>query len=251
MANGRIQNRKEAEAPSVSLGASTLDRGGKIKVGTTVPAKTKEGKDYNRPTSIDYFRATGKFAETFHKIVGPNPKQITIVFISNNIPDVCNELYKCWDDGKLWGWGDGVDFVVFDESKKKRVNCKAGDPLLSGKKWDEYLTLKFVIPAIKGVVCEWVFETKGKLTSIPSIRQSFDFIHSRMASIVGIPFILSVEKVKGYSPGEAKNYPIVSLTPAITEEAMDLVNNYLSIPGNQLSKIAPLMLTDEKMKLLK
>ncbi len=61
---GRISQRKTVTA------ASTLPEIGRIKIGEKV--KNASGTEY--PKALDYFRATGTFAQLFQTIYGDTPK---------------------------------------------------------------------------------------------------------------------------------------------------------------------------------
>ena len=250
----RIIRKDQSGAIIVPTG-NTLPEAGRIKVGITVPGKTSAGKDYARPTSLDYFRATGTMAERFHQTFGAQPKTLTVVFVSEDINEVCNQRYECWDNGKRYGWGDGDSFTVWDanagELKNNKpvgayIEVKKGNPLLSGHKWDEMLTLRFILPDIKGVLGQWSFTTKGAKAVIPSLIKSFDFIRERAGRVSGIPFEFSVEKVKGYSPGEARQYSKVKLIPVITAHTVEKVRDFLA-SGQDMASIAPILLNEAKL----
>lgn len=223
--------------------AMPLPEAGRIKIGDKKKSE-KSGKDY--PVSLDYFRATGTFANHFHKLFGDKPDKITIVFISDDLASSCNEEFACWENGKRWGYGDGENFTVWDSTKKDYVQVSKDSPLLKGKQWDIMLTLRFVIPELKGILGHWVFTTKGSKTTIPSIVQSFDFIKERVGTVAGVPFELVVEKSKGYSPGEARQYSKVKLVPIFSEEYMEKVRSFLQ-SGKSLAAIAPLMVSESKL----
>ncbi len=222
-----------------------LPEAGRVKIGIKVANSNPQKKDY--PMSLDYFRATGTFAQHFHKVLGDKPDKLTIVFISDNVADSCNEEYACWENGKRWGFGDGETFTVWDSKAKEYIDgVPATDERVTAKKWDIMLTLRFVIPELKGVLGHWVFSTKGAKTTIPSIVKSFDFIKERMGTVIGVPFEFVVEKVKGYSPTDPKQYSKVKLIPCFSEEYMLKVKQYLE-SGRSLAQIAPLMVTEAKM----
>lgn len=238
---GRIKSDK------VQRSGMPLPEAGRIKIGMKVT--NGNGKEY--PTSLDYFRATGTFANQFHQIMGEKPEKIMVVFISDNVADSCNEEYACWENGKRWGWGDGETFNVWDstagkDKKGDYVVVDKDSPLLKGKKWDITLTLRFILPMMKGVLAHWVFATKGSKTTIPGIVQAFDFVKERMGTVIGVPFELAVEKAKGYSPGQARQYSKVKLVPCISEAYMEKVRDFLSA-GKSLSEIAPLMVSESKL----
>lgn len=232
---GRIANRKTQNT------ASTLPEVGKIKIGEKV--KNAQGVEY--PTSLDYFRATGNYANEFKRIYGDKPVKLTVAFISDDLNEVCNERFECWDKGKRWGWGDGETFTIWDG--KEYVEVNKSDERLKKMKWDTMLTLRFVLLEMRGIMGIWTFQTKGKETTIPSIVKSFDFVRERASTIIGFPFNLIVEKKKGYNPGEVRNYPTVSLVPNFTQDTMDMVANYIETGGN-VAKLSATMIKQIEQK---
>ena len=219
---------------------STLPEIGRIKVGEKrVTAKGKE-----IPTSLDYFRATGKFANQFTSLMGEKPNELHIAFVSNNIEEVCNERFEAWDKGKRWGYGNGVTFSIWDAATESYVHdVPKDDPRVKAiKGWSRMLTLRFVLLKMKGVLGYWTFETKAKETTIPSIVKAFDMVLERSGSIIGFPFSLTVEKVQSYSPGAARNYPIVKLIPNFTEETIEQVRAYVEA-GGELNRLTTNMIT--------
>lgn len=241
---GRISSRKAVNA------ASVLPEIGKIKIGIK-----HETKGY--PMSLDYFRPTGTFANEFTKLFGEKPKKLNIAFISDDIAEVCNQRFECWTDGKRWGFGDGENFTVFDrtkgdpdkEGKPKGAyveNVPPTDPRVKALKWDEMLTLRFVILEMKGIMGYWRFETKAKTVTIPSITKSFDFVRERAGSIIGFPFTLIVENKTGYSPGESKSYPMVALVPNFTQNTLEMVREYIEA-GGEMSRVTTKMIEQETL----
>lgn len=223
MQTGRI---KVAKAINT---ASTLPEIGKIKTG--IKTQNAEGKEY--PKAIDYFRATGNFANQFTALFGEKPQSLQVAFISDNIKEVCNEQFESWDKGKRYGWGDGETFTVWDSTTGKYVDQVAPtDKRVKALKWDRTLTLRFVLLKMTGVLGYWSWSTKAKEVSIPSITKSFDLVMERAGSIIGFPFNLTIEMKKSYTPGEARTYPVVSLIPSFTEENMEAVRNYIEAGGN-------------------
>lgn len=230
---GRIAQRKQ------NTGASTLPEVGKVKIGEKHPEK-------GYPMSLDYFRATGNFAQEFYRAYGDKPTKLTVAFISDDLNEVCNERYECWDKGKRYGWGDGTTFTIWD-GKQYVENVPSDDPRVRGLKWDTMLTLRFVLLELKGIMGYWTFSTKGKETTIPSIVKAFDYVRERANTIVGFPFNLLVEKKKGYNPGEVRNYPVVSLVPNFSDSAIEMVANYLE-QGGKISKLSVNMIQEAELK---
>lgn len=235
---GRIAQRK------TETSASTLPEVGRIKIGEK--AKNAQGVEY--PTSLDYFRATGSYAAEFYKIYGDRPTKITVAFISDDLAEVCNERFECWDKGKRHGWGDGQVFTVYD-AKAYLENIPADDPRVKALKWDMMLTMRFVLLEMRGVMGYWVFSTKAKKTTIPSVIKAFDFVKERARTVIGFPFNLMVEKKKGYNPGEVRNYPVVTLVPNFSEESIEMVRNFLS-QGGEITEITTRMIKESELKQL-
>lgn len=244
---GRISKRKDVSA------ASSLPEIGKIKIGEK--AMSAKGVEY--PKALDYFRSTGTFANEFIKIFGEKPRKLNVAFISDDLNEVCNERYVCWQDGKRWGEGDGETFTVFDKSlgdkdkegKPKGAyaeNVPASDPRVKALKWDQMLTLRFVLLEMKGIMGYWRFETKAKAVTIPQIVKSFDLVRDRAGSIIGFPFTLLVEKKTGYSPGEVKSYPVVTLVPNFSEDSLEMVRQYIDM-GGSMNRITSKMIQQEKV----
>lgn len=238
---GRIQSRKTESA------ASTLPQIGKIKIGEKATSST--GKEY--PKSLDYFRATGNFANEFMNRYGDKPTKLSVCFVSDNIYEVCNERYESWVKGKRWGWGDGTLFTVWDQSANENKgayisNLAATDARVKSLKWDVMLTLRFILLELNGIMGYWTFETKAKATTIPSVVKAFDFVRERAGTIVGFPFNLLVEKKTGYSPGEAKSYPVVTLFPNFSQEAIEMVSNYLQA-GGSINRLTTAMISQQKL----
>lgn len=230
MSTGRIKASKAVN------NASTLPEIGKIKIG--IKALSSKGTEY--PKAIDYFRATGNFANEYTKLFGDKPKSLQVAFISDNLSEVCNEQYESWEKGKRFGYGDGETFCVWDNDRYVN-DLPAIDPRVKALKWEKTLTLRFVLLKMTGVLGYWSFSTKAKEVTIPSIIKSFDLVKERAGTIVGFPFNLMIEMKKSYSPGETRTYPVVSLIPSFTEENIEAVRAYVE-SGGQLNRITTKMI---------
>lgn len=181
----------------------------------------KSDKGY--PMSIDWFRATGKYAALFAKALGEKPSTIQIVFPSDDAGKVCDERYEYRDDkGALVARGDGQVFEVWDGRKyapymveqypdiMRQITAK--NPTKRGDdNWDIVLTLRFIVPAVRGVVGVWQFSTKGKASSVKNIRESFDSVQAIRGTVTTSVFDLSVQFAKSNKPNTNSRYPVVSL----------------------------------------
>jgi len=167
------------------------------------------------------------------------------MFINDNFKEVCNERYECRDqDGRLSGKGDGEIWEIYDKDLDDYLEQSDEKLIKKAGKWSIILTLKFIIPAIKGVFGHFTFSTKGVKSSLPQIRDSFDIVLNQAGRVSNIPFDLIVQKVKSQKPGKKYLFPVVSLVPNISQQNMEIVSNYLN-QGKSLNNIG--LLTEEKI----
>lgn len=203
------------------------------------------------PTSIDWFRPTGKYAGMFTAALGERPQTITIIFPSDDAAQVCNERYEYRDDkGALVARGDGHTFEIWDGKKYASYSIDeypdimdqitAHNPTKRGAdNWDVALTLRFIVPAVRGVVGVWQFSTKGRASSIKNIRNSFDGVQLMRGTVCQTAFDLSVQFAKSNKPGVNSRYPVVSLVANDTriEEIRKAIaptqNLSLLLPGKE------------------
>lgn len=190
---------------------------------------TANGKE--RPTSLDYFRADGQYAALFHKELGPNPRSLPIIFLSDDLRECCHERYELRQGSKLYAEGDGETFKVWSATAKKYVTLtNAQEPGLgarlkqeAGGDWQTILTLRFLILPLRSVWGCWSFSTKGEASSIPSIVAAFDAVKGIAKTVVGVPFDLTVKMVKSQKPGSESKYPVVRLVPNVGETHLQML----------------------------
>ena len=198
-----------------TAGISGIPEIGRLHIGM------KSEKGY--PMSIDYFRPTGKYAELFTKAMGEKPSEIQIIFPSDNAEIVCNERYTYRDNtGALVASGDGENFKVWDGKKYRNATIEKTPNLKEwiiehyptkrgAENWDIELTMRFIIPAIQGVIGVWALTTKGAASSIHNLRDSFDAVQRLRGSVTTSVFDLSVHFHKSNKPGENSKYPVLEL----------------------------------------
>ena len=182
---------------------------------------SQNGKEY--PVSVDYFIPSGKYAGMFTQALGEKPQTIQIVFPDDNPEKVCNERFEYRDDkGALVARGDGQLFEIWNGEKYVPYSVEqypdimaqiaAKNPTRRGaENWDVVLTLRVVIPAVRGIVGVWQFSTKGRASSIKNIRESFDAVQMMRGTVTQTVFDLSVQFAKSNKPGVNSRYPVVSL----------------------------------------
>lgn len=181
----------------------------------------QNGREY--PVSVDYFIPAGKYAGMFTAALGEKPQTIQVIFPDDSPEKVCNERFVYRDDkGALVAKGDGRIFEIWDGKKYAPYSVEnypdiwdqiiRNNPTKRGEdNWDVVLTLRFVVPAVRGVVGVWQFSTKGKASSVRNIRESFDAVQRMRGTVTGTVFDLSVQFAKSNKPGVNSRYPVVSL----------------------------------------
>lgn len=192
---------------------------GKIKVGIK--------NDRGLPQSVDYFVATGKYAPLFREVYGEKPTSLLVYFPSSDAELVCKEEYVYRDSkGTKIASGDGEVFKVWSSKSNAFVLMStdkvpnlmeaiaAKYPSRTG--WQVTLTLRVILPLLNKIYGYWEFQTKGAMSSIPQVRDTFDSLLSKNGKIEGILCDLNVEFAKSDSP-KSSRFPVVSLIPNETQ----------------------------------
>lgn len=181
----------------------------------------QNGREY--PVSVDYFIPAGKYAGMFTQALGEKPQTIQVIFPDDDPAKVCNERYEFRDDkGALVARGDGRTFEIWDGKHYAPYSVDSypdimeqiakNNPTKRGaENWDIVLTLRFIVPAVRGIVGVWQFSTKGKASSIRNIRESFDGVQMMRGTVTQTVFDLSVQFAKSNKPNTNSRYPVVSL----------------------------------------
>lgn len=211
---GRIVRPEESES------ILELPEIGRLHIGKKERSE-RTGKEY--PVSVDYFIPSGKYAGLFSQALGEKPQTIQVIFPDDDASKVCNERYEYRDDkGALVARGDGQIFEVWNGKIYAPFSIKdypnimeliaEKNPTKRGAdNWDVVLTMRFIIPAVRGVVGVWQFSTKGKASSVKNIRNSFDGVQMMFGTVMQTVFDLSVQFAKSNKPGDSSRYPVVSL----------------------------------------
>lgn len=192
------------------------------------------------PQSTDYFLATGKYKSLFDKAYPNKPQTIQVVFWDDDPELMCNERFEYRDSqGKLYAYGDGEAFEVWNSKQEQYQLMLVSDvpdlmdqihnKLKSKQGWSVILTLRFVLPKVKGIAGYWEFSTKGEASTIPAIRDTFDTMLATRGFVRGIIFDLNVQFAKSQKPGIGSRYPVVNLVPNQSEE------NIESLKGSMLN----------------
>ena len=241
MASGRIYR------PESTSDILELPEIGRLHIGKKQMGQN--GREY--PVSVDYFIPSGKYAALFTQAMGEKPGTIQVVFPSDDPEKVCNERYEYRNDkGELVARGDGRVFEIWNGEKYASYSVDqypdimkqiiANNPTKRGAdNWDVVLTLRFVVPAVRGVVGVWQFSTKGRASSVKNIRESFDGVQLMRGTVTQTVFDLSVQFAKSNKPNVNSRYPVVSMIAndnriAEIKQAMAPVQNLtLLLPENE------------------
>jgi len=236
MSEGRIKSTKTE---------FSIPRIGHIKVGTKV--QRNDGKEF--PTSLDHFIATGSYADAFKQAFGEKPTKIPIIFVSDDTKQVCHERFEAWtNDGKKIGSGDGETFEMFSEKDKDYISVPSTHELVQKNKalFKRILTLKFVIPSIRGVYGHWEFTTRATKSTINQVIATFDHVKEQAGRVSAIPFDLVITMAQSRKPNVVSRYPVVTLVPNIGAENLEKISMYLG--DMSFGKIG--VLTEEKINKL-
>ena len=231
---GRIQ-RQKAESDF------KLPIAGKIRIGE------KSANGY--PRSLDYFKATGKYASKFNECFGNNPNQITIIFVNDDPLYSCNERYEGrGDGGRLYGTGDGLTWETLDFGSGEYDNTPEEKMREYTKqhalKWSTILTIRFIIPDLRGLFGIWELSTKGEKSSIGAIRDTFDYVLREDGTVLNVPFDLNVEMATSQKPQSKSRFPVLSLVPHLSSENITKIRE-LASSGSDIKSIG--MITEEKL----
>jgi hypothetical protein len=181
----------------------------------------QNGKEY--PVSVDYFIPSGKYAGMFAASLGEKPQTIQVIFPDDSPEKVCNERYTYRDDrGALVARGDGRVFEIWNGKEYAKYSITEypdiwdqiinNNPTKRGAdNWDVELTMRFIIPAIRGVVGVWSLTTKGAASSVKNLRDSFDSVQAMRGTVTTSVFDLSVHFHKSNKPGSNSRYPVLDL----------------------------------------
>jgi hypothetical protein len=231
---------------------------GRLKIGEKVVSAN--GREH--PKSLDYFKpdAPKQYQDLFHEAFGEKPQKIEIIFISDDVTHSCNLQYELrGDKGGLFAKGDGESFEIFHTDHwvpwgKERLCEKYGSienfkaeavkHCLSFAGWETRLTLRFLIPKIKGLLAEWQLSTKATKSSIGQITGAFDKVQLFAGTIINIPFDLSVEMSVQDGHQSKRKYPVLKLIPNASFENLQILKTYVQA-GIQPWKAG--VLTDSKI----
>jgi hypothetical protein len=216
---------------------------GHIKIGEKTLSKNKK----EIPRSLDYFRATGDYSNLFHNVYGEKPTSIKIAFISDNEIDSCYERYEIWKGQRKYGFGDGQKFRMYSEKLQGFVDVEPEPGKIDDffkyfedkteSRWFRVLTLRFLIPDIKGILGVWEFTTRAEKSTINNVVSVFDTVKNFGGTVKRTLFDLSVKMVTSKTYGNNSKYPVVTLIANMTPENIQKLQH--------LKDGAPLFLTDE------
>lgn len=205
--------------PEQANGILELPEIGRLHIGKKQAGQN--GREY--PVSVDYFIPSGKYATMFTAALGDKPQTIQIIFPDDSPGKVCNERYTYRDDrGALVARGDGQVFEIWNGKEYAKYSVTEypdiwdqiikNNPTKRGAdNWDVELTMRFIIPAIRGVVGVWSLTTKGAASSVKNLRDSFDSVQAMRGTVTTSVFDLSVHFHKSNKPGSNSRYPVLDL----------------------------------------
>ena len=208
-------------------------------VATVGTVKVGMKNDKGFPMSLDYFIAQSShqtYINMFNEAMGEKPSILNIIFISDNISDVCSESLELRDkSGALFCKSDGQTYRIVKNNEwvdyssvemiEKYGSIEAFETAIlkasGGKGFKRKLTLRFVITQIKGLFGQWQFTTHADKSSIDQIITAFDNVKQAAGTVKMIPFDLTVTKVKKDMSGNPSKYPVISLVANSSFESLN------------------------------
>lgn len=199
-----------------------LPRLGKLHLG--IKKTSQGGKQY--PSAVDYFVCTAddstpqSAVDAFKKVYGDNPKEVKIMFPSNDEEQFFQQWYKRYGQSKgLLCKGDGEfgsevqqDAAGVSRMVEKKCPCEylTGDKERGIKpSCRRVANLQFLLPDVQGV---GVFQLDtGSYNSIVNINSMVDMVKSMCGKIVGIPLILAVQPQEATVNGQKKTVFVLQL----------------------------------------
>jgi hypothetical protein len=223
------------------------------KTGLNIIGKLKVGKKHPEkgyPMSLDYFRftSTTKKYEQMATEQFPKSSDLKVTFASND--DNFNTVQRLElrdSGGRLAAYTDLVQLFTsqtdgFLAVEDARIQKAGGIEKAMEAMENKYSTAKYKAKFVEvcylrvmlldfPVMGVWEIYTKGKNSSIKSILNAYDFVKENAGRVMGVPFRLTVTKVKSNRAiGKDKNgreivrqYPVIALHPDLTIEAQEQV----------------------------
>lgn len=187
--------------------------------------------------------------------LGNQPKSLPIVFVSDDDNYSCSEQLELYThSGERYAYTDGHSevWVSLEKGWKRFTIEDINKPEYEGKygssiqdfmnkliaymnenaeaynankvankqykaEFERKLSLKFAVP-IFGLLGCFEYVTKS-VSSIDQIVNTFDMVKEVNGSVIGVPFMLTVTKVKQARFAQKKRtYPVVNLIPVSTKE---------------------------------
>jgi hypothetical protein len=195
---------------------------GTIRCGKTEPAISKNGKQYNKPISLDYFVVTSKnkmYADMYNNIIGKT-NSLMIQFETSNLNEVCYMHIVYRDSaGRNIAYGDGSVFNVWSTAKNDYIETQIeAEELKKQLNLDGKIefNLIFKLWKLENSLTLWKYTSQGLKTTIKNVSSVFDktvkFAFENDIEFSDIIFNLDVTKHKANNLS-AKEYSTVSLVP--------------------------------------
>jgi hypothetical protein len=199
--------------------------------------------------SIDYFRATGDYAQLFHDAYGDKSNRIKIIFPSDDARLSCCNYYEIRKGRQGYAYGDGTFFNVADgQGGYKEITLKEDFENSAFKKecekvcstdkhkgeWKDKVRLNFFIHGVHGVTGYWQLITGASASSINNLVSTFHTIKGLTGGrIRGLEFELSVKMHKSDTAFSKRIYPVLNLVCLRDIQELQIINR-ASAEGREL-----------------
>jgi len=238
-----------------------LPRKGKLRLGTKVKG-VKNGKEYTRPEKSDHFifdPDDESIMPIIQSVYGDNPKNIDIMFASDNEEEVFPQYMKRYSYNTLACKGDNVNGkeFIFETQKdgstlrtgEKEVKCQ-GCQYNDKKRCKAVANLQVMLPKIPGIGI-WQIDTSSR-NSIIGINAGIRLIKTMYKRLSGIPLKLLLTPKTVNTEGRAKTVYVMSLSwDGTLEQAMlSSKSGVLGLPAAEPKALMPLPAEEKEEELV-
>jgi len=184
-----------------------LQRLGKIRTGIKVAGRN--GKEY--PKAVDYFVVP----DEIKPFVGDKPRELDIVIPVEDREQWATQYYRQYSrtHGLVCrGDGEYATRRIEDQGgvRMEEITCEGRECAdYKAQKCKEMMNLRFILPYVPGLGI-WQIDTSS-INAILNINSVTDILEENLGRIVGVPLILSLEKVQVQTPNGMQSRPILHL----------------------------------------
>lgn len=199
-----------------------FSRLGKIRLGEKKKTNTRDGREVEYPSKIDYFKLDPydpAMKPRLTELFGEKPRRINVALPDDDVERVFPQYYECWSASALHCKGTG-ETAKRNDGKGNLCDCDCPGPETCKFALDHGTTYKGVrktgckrVARLQVVFPELdsfgVFQLDtGSANSIININSALDFVHNIAGRIAWIPLDMIVKAQKSTNPEDGKQITI-------------------------------------------